>query len=411
MSFEFFKRYVFSPRAGSLIRTFALISMIGVAVGLFALVLISSVMNGFGKSLRERSLAIEPHIVVHLKSKSESANILTSDWVQKIKALRGSRLSFSRKGDVIIRTAQGFTDIAEAHGVDFADLKFMMTKSYELNKAAGDFDIDHTLNIKEGEVLIGNELARRLDLYEGDVVTLVSSEALILPSGEIPPFERLTVRGRLTSNFADIDQRMIFYLREPGLRKMNDSAAFENLLEIRLEDPEQTSIAENILKSEGRTYQTWRMRNSALFSAVRLERITMSLVVGASAVIAAFSLFSFVVLLITIKRKELGLLMAIGYSVRRITSLFISIGLWISAFAVALGVGVGLIVAWLVGKYSQGLLPDFYYDTSIPTDIDFPQVACMALGFLIFCYLSLKFVVTKNVPLDPVQALKKGQSI
>lgn len=409
LSLEFFKKYILSARSGSLVRSFALISMAGVAIGLFALVLISSVMNGFGKSLRERSLAIEPHVVVNLDSKEEMSTIFQSDLVRQINEIPGTRLSLGRKGDVIIRTTQGFTDIAEAHGVDFEDLKFMMSKSHELNRDARDFDLEHALNLKPGEVLVGNELARKMDLFEGDVVTLVSSEALVLPSGEIPPFERLTVKGRLISNFADIDQRMIFYLREPGLPKMNDSAAFENLLEIRLENPERLEEVESILKNSKRRYQTWRMRNSALFSAVRLERITMSMVVGASAVIAAFSLFSFIVLLMTIKRKELGLLMAVGLSVRRVSDLFISIGLWLSACAVTLGVSFGVLTAWLVGRYSQGILPDFYYDTSIPTDIDGLQVLLIAVGFLAFCGASIRYVVTRNIPHDPVQALKKGQ--
>lgn len=405
------QHYVFSKRAGSLIKTVALISIFGVALGLFALVLVMSVMNGFSHSIERRLLAVEPHLVVSLPGAKSETDLKGSEAGKWLYAQPQLRVDFFEEQDVILRSVEGHVDAGELRGLEPSALNYILKRAQDVRQKPQFHETLQSLELKPGEVLLGAELAQNMKVYEGDTLTLVSPEALLLPSGEVPPFEKVKIAGLVSTEFADIDQRLIFYNRTPGLAKLRGSSQFHVGLEVRTPDYRQLSRYQEELRKRGAIVKTWEERNSSLFYALKLERIMVGVLNSMSALITGFSLIAFMALLITHKRKEIGLLMALGLSKSQTRRVFLSLGLILSSVGIFLGIFFGVAAAVLVDKYSYGILPEFYYDRSIPADVSTYQVLTVLLVALAFCIFGCWLAIKRNILDSPSEALRTKQVI
>ncbi len=421
MSFawDLFRHYLLSRRAGSLIRTVAWISIAGVAIGVMSLVVVISVMNGFNDQIRKRLLAVEPHLVA-TKSLSGSNQSMNADAVkvspdfQKLKADPKLQTDVFENQDVIIRTVDGLYGGAVARGVEPETLNYILSESRKAGPAAVQVatPIDpapvarETSDLQKGEVMIGIDLARGLGIFEGDTITLIAPEALLLPPGEAPPFERAVVKSLMTTNLADIDEKVIFYGRGKSLQTFQNSPSRVSGFEVRLPNAQNFQPLKENLEKSGWKVESWIDRNSSLFYALKMEKFAMGVFLALAGLVASFSIVTVLVLLLTQKRKDIGLLMGLGLSPKKTKVLFIQVGLILSAIGIGSGLIAGIVISLLLDRFPIPLLPEVYYDATIPATVD----PWFVLGILVIAsgiaYVSAWIPARQTTSETPSDALR-----
>lgn len=417
LELQFLKRFLLSPRAGSLVRTIAWLSIVSVAMGVMSLVVVVSVMNGFHESIRKRLLAAEPHLVIALDKRPTQGLGLKANLEDRLLAM-GAEMDLIDRQDVVIRTAEGVFSGAEARGVESVALKRLLhavdeTNSISLKNSTVEVPLSSTIDAEllPGEIMMGAELARGLGLFEGDKVTVIAPEALLLPPGEVPRFERLTIKRLLTTNVADLDGKLFMYGRGRSLNGLGATASRRTEVEVWLPRAElareltQSITAENSdLKPTA--VQTWEERNSALFQALRLEIFSIGLFLSLSTMIAGFSIVTVLLILITQKRKEIGLLMSIGLSRGKTRSLFTRLGMLLSSIGIFSGTILGVVICLTIDSVDTSILPEFYYDTTIPAKLNVGFVAAV-VSFAMFLAFLASYIPSKRITeMEPADALR-----
>ncbi|MES2855497.1 MAG: FtsX-like permease family protein [Bdellovibrionota bacterium] len=418
LAWELFKHYLLGRRAGSLIRRVAWLCMAGVAMGVLSLVVVISVMNGFNDSIRQRLLAVEPHLMVQIPGLETANQIRTSSMYQFLSARPGTQTQLYETQDVILRTVDGLFDGAIARGVEPVALKFILehTRS-QLSTAemVGSNGIEtppideETATLGPGEVLVGIDLARSLGIFEGDKLTIIAPEALLLPAGEAPPFERVTVKSLLTTNLPDIDSKVVFYGQAQSLGNLSRSIGRQIGIEVRTDDPESIEELKAEVVKRGGQAQSWIDRNSTLFYALRMEKFAIGVFLSLAALIASFSIVTVLILLLTQKRKDIGLLMGLGLSPKQTRNIFVQLGMILSTMGIMTGLISGVVISLVIDNYRIPILPEVYYDATIPARVDPVFVTVIFVVSLIVAYLSAWIpanTTTKESPADALRSVK-----
>jgi len=406
LSFSLFYQYLFSKRSGALIRTISRLCIFGIGVGVMSLIVVLSVMNGFNESIRFKLLAVEPHLVVSIPDKN------WDEYFKYFSQNKTAEVHKFEKQDVIIRTIDGTFNGAVAQGIEFLPLKNMIARINKISKgraATSIFKIKNAADLGPGEAMIGADLARSLNILEGDLVTIIPPETLLLPVGEIPIYEKVRISSILSTDLPEIDGRIMFYGLDRSLKSLKGSASREVGLEVRLEDPDNLESMTGDLMAMGATVSSWKQRNSALFFALKMEKLAMTIFLSLSALITSFSIITVLVLLITQKRKDIGILMAMGLSQAKTRRVFTGVGLLLSSLGVAVGLILGVGVSYLLDKYPLEVLPDIYYDSSIPSSIDPMLVGFIAIISAVIAVFSAWVPVRLNVRLTPAEALQPNK--
>jgi lipoprotein-releasing system permease protein len=423
MSFawDLFRHYLLSRRAGSLIRTVAWISIAGVAIGVMALVVVISVMSGFDSQIRNRLLAVEPHLVATMPLSSAPNGTMSSDQIGvspdylKLRAQPHVQTDLFENQDVIIRTVDGNFGGAVARGVESQTLKYILneTRKESLPKdpASSTFIepapiAKESTDLEKGEVMIGIDLARSLGIFEGDTVTLIAPEALLLPSGEAPPFERVVVKSLITTNIADIDEKVLYYGRGRSLLTFLNSPSRVSGFEVRLPKPEEFQDIKSALEKNGWKVESWIDRNSSLFYALKMEKFAMGVFLGLAGLVASFSIVTVLVLLLTQKRKDIGLLMGLGLSPKRTQNLFIQVGLILSAIGIGTGLTAGVVISLLLDRFPIPLLPEVYYDATIPATVSPMFVFGIFIVATLIAFISAYIPARQTTRESPAEALR-----
>ncbi|PWU15883.1 MAG: hypothetical protein C5B49_11275 [Bdellovibrio sp.] len=419
MEWQFFWRFLFSKRAGSVVRRVSWLSIMALTVSLTALILVISVMTALNLNMQDRLLAVEPHVVIEFQQDATGVNwAQTMNEIERRKALDPSWRAYPFESqDVILRTAEGRFRGAQARGLTLPALDFISAEVQRIHrhqtgpensakikveraeksdkaKDAGNAVATGSVlrerdRLEGGEVLLGVDLAYMLGVFEGDVVTVIAPEGLLLPSGETPKFEKIRVREILSTNIQDFDSQGVFYLQGKTLSSFSRSASLRRGLEIWFPSVDQVdegkerlvrTIADLPVK-----ISTWRERNSALFLSLRLEKVVITMFLSIAATIAGFSLIIVMGLLISEKRREIGLLQAIGISRLRVFRLFQGLSLRLAAFGMGVGALLGAGISLYMEHHPLKLLPpDTYYDADVPAHVDGRFVVVVLLvGFLL----------------------------
>ena len=386
LAWDLFRHYLLSRRAGALIRTVAWLCMVGVGLGVMALIVVISVMNGFNESIKKRLLAVEPHLVVKVPGVNHADALKGNPLFADLNSRKGVETQVYESQDVILRTVDGLFGGAVARGIEPEALKFILRETRKAQPVVVSSDgtelppiSDQSTHLEQGEILVGIDLARSLGIFEGDKITVIPPEALLLPPGEAPPFERVSVKGLITTNIQDIDSKVIFYGRGHTFMTFRNSASHEAGYEVRLADTNGTDALKGELTGKGAQAASWSDRNSALFYALKMEKLAMGIFLGLSAMIASFSIVTVLVLLLTQKRKDIGLLMSLGLSPKQTRGLFVRVGLTLSGIGIFGGLITGLVICFIVDRYPLPILPDIYYDATIPAKVD-PRFVLGILG-------------------------------
>jgi lipoprotein-releasing system permease protein len=363
---------------------FAWIGIGGVFLGVAALIVVLAVMTGFQEGIRDKIIAANPHLLVF---SAGTGGLPESDRVaERIRALPGVRSAtpFVLQ-QALFTTAAGGAHGGLVRGVDVGNRLVRADLDAQIRLGSAD-----PLGAGEPGILLGIELARLLGVAVGDPVTLISPQAAVTAVGMVPKMRRFTVTGVVELGMWEYDSS-VAYLSLPAAREFAGLPEGVTGIEVKLVDPFDAKRAGTAVVRElglGYWVRDWMDMNRNLFAALQLEKLALFVIVTIIILVAAFAIIGHLVLLVAEKRKEIGILKALGASGGSMTAVFFSVGMMIGVVGTLAGSAVGLTLIWVQNTYKIiRLAGDVYQIDHLPmklTATDFLLVvgATLALSFL-----------------------------
>lgn len=379
LSYIFLKKLVLSSSSGALVRRITILSFIAIALSLTAFFIVLFIMNGMNKNIKTRILALEPHLTTINNPAQETE-------VQKY--LENSQFVSYQTLDLILRTVDGQFKGGEAVGYTDKGLKvwvnhLMQVKNSGRDRAYVDVDLSG-FNLNENEVAIGVDLARSLSLLEGDELTLIPPDTLLLSSLETPVFQKVVVKRILVTDLYDLDSKLILFNSDYSLKVFANTLSRKTGNHVWFDSVEKADEVKKILAAKSIVSETWQEKNSDLFFALKMEKLMIGTFLGLAGLIASSSILTVLALLMSQKKRDIAIIKTLGLSQKRTLWLFTKMGLWIAGGAIALGSVLGIGISLYIQHNPVNVLPNIYYDSSIPAFVDFNFViAVIAISGLL----------------------------
>ena len=405
MSLELFiaLRYLLARRKQAFISVISLISTIGVAVGVMALVIALALMTGLQGELRDRILGSTAHVYVWKTGgiedyQAEVTKLRAIDGVVgAAPAILGRALISSDRADAFI----SFKGIDPALEPNVTDIQKSMLRG-------GVEGLAPLSDEAPPGILIGRNLAEQLGVDVGDAATLVTPTGTLSPVGMIPRTRRVRVVGIYSLGLYEFDAAYGFVSLDFAMRLMGKTAP--DLIQLRVADMERSGdISDRVVEELGSTYvsQDWTDMNQQLFSALWLEKMAISITIGLIVMVAALNIIASLVLLVMEKSRDIGILKTMGTSSARIMRIFMMQGLIIGVVGTVVGAAGGLALCWVLDTYRLVRIPmDVYQVAYVPfvvQPLDFTVVVVSAIAI---CFLATIYPSRQASKLDPVQALR-----
>jgi lipoprotein-releasing system permease protein len=407
LAWTFFQRYLLSEKAGSLVKRIAWLCILGIGFSLASFILILSIMTGLNKSIHNRILAVEPHLSVDFKKSITESEVKNHPVWKFLKDQQDITVRLFDTQDVILRTVDGIFHGATARGMTTESFESMLVQLQKLAIESRSNSPENLGAPDQDEVILGVDLAKAMGVFEGDFLTVLPLESLIISSGESPSFAKVVVKQILSTNLADIDSQVMFFQREKTMQHFAKAGSRRIGFEIWTDDPYDLSkLKDALLAYSDLKIESWKDRNSALFMALRLEKLVIGTFLGLSALITSFSILSVLTLLISQKRREMGLLMAIGFSTKSLVRLFQQLGMILSILGLCGGVVVGTALALYIEKNPLHILPDIYYDSELPAEVQSVFIATVFVIGFVMAWSAVKLSVKQIMRLSPSEALR-----
>jgi len=380
-------------------------SFIGIMLGVAILIIVMSVMNGFRTDLTNKILGFNPHIIIKPYESSKIENIFINqinDSFEKIEV----RKSYTGEAVVMVND---YTKGILAKGIDTDNKKNLdFLKSILIEGTEEDF--------KSNELIIGKELAFDLNLKVGDKINFLSSSLVNTPFGNLPKQENYEIKGIFNSGFYEFDKNIIFLELSDSLiffDKNNDDIS----LEIYLENPLEADVfKENIQKINTNLYvYSWIDLNKSFFSALKVERNVMFIILTLIIVVAAFNIISGLTILIKNKTKEIAILKTMGLTNKSIIKSFFLTGFVIGLSATVAGTILGVLFSHYIESiriflsyvFNVEIFPnDIYFLDRMPSEINPVSIVIIFILALITTVLASLIPAMAISKMDPIKALK-----
>jgi lipoprotein-releasing system permease protein len=408
-----FRHFIFSQRAGALIKRISWLSLIGITISVTAFLVVLFVMNGMNASIKKRILGLEPHLYVQVSGVGSAAIMESLPVFQRIKENPENRAHVYETQDVIIRTQDGQFRGGIARGVSKASLEHFIEQLQKMERKSQDKDVptyfwDPQDVPGEGELIMGVDLAHSLGVFEGDYVTVIAPSGLLLPPGETPKFERVKIKRIVTTSLADVDAQYVFYQRGLALNSLVNEGLRKLGVEVWLADDSLVNeVKEDLMKFNDVSVETWMDRNSALLYALRLEKLTIGTFLGLAGMIAASSILTVLALLLSQKRRDIAILRTIGFSARQTVQTFTQMGFLLASSGVLagvlLGTGIGL---YIQANPIQLTESQIYYDPSIPALVDYSLIFAVLILSGLICWAGSYIPARTASEVEPSDALR-----
>lgn len=407
LSLLFFHNYLLSSRSGALVRMIAWLSMIGVALGVAALIIVLSVMNGFNRTIRERMFVVEPHVVIPLARTQTWVEVSLTDKIPQALGPQIESVYPFESRDVIVRSGEGAFSGSVAKGYPGEAIEALLKRVWRQGTQATPEPMTESARLASDELIVGAELAHNLNVIEGDEVLLVPPENLLLPKGEIPKFQKFKVRMILASQLPEVDGQMVLYALPDALESAPKiSASAERGYEIRLVDPYRYAPVVAEIQRQGLKGIDWTQRNTSLFFALKMEKMAMTVFLSLAVLITSFSIVTVMALVMSRKRRDIAMMMAMGFSEKRTKRLFLRIGLLLAACGIGSGTFIGVVTSVVLHLHPLEILPDIYQDTSLPVDPSWSLVLGVLVGAGALAVIGAWLPVARVRSLSPSQNLR-----
>ncbi len=385
------------------------VSMLGIALGVAALIIVLSVMNGFQKDVRDRMLGVVSHIEIFAPNGAALPDVArTLTEVRTNSAVIGAapfiatQALLARGEDMKGTIVRG---IDPAREPDVTDLAEGLKNSALTRLIPGEFGI-----------VLGGELARSLGVVQGDKVTLVAPSGQVTPAGVVPRLKQMTVVGTFDSGHFEYDSALV-------LMHIEDAARIFRLegptgIRVRLKDLHQArEVAAQLAGtlSDHLLIRDWTQQNRTWFAAVQLEKRMMFIILTLIVAVAAFNLVSTLVMTVTDKRADIAILRTLGASPGSIMAIFVVQGAMVGVLGTVVGLLLGLGVAFNIDVIVPALehllgatfLPrDVYLISHMPSDPQQGDIVPIALISLVLAFIATLYPSWRASRVNPAEALR-----
>lgn len=461
------RRYLLAKRRQSFISVITFISIAGVTVGVWAMLVVLSVMSGFEADLKGKILGANAHMIVQkaggdffeweesLKKVRENEHVLGASpfvfnevMISSDSNLSGAIIkgvdvtSLNQVSDINTNVVQGtFKGLAEPAGIP--DENTPVQDEDEKKPATSPAGKPVTSPPTEREVsdkptpprkktggalpafgisapavaaggvlpgiVIGQELARNLRVFIGDRITVVSPVAELGPTGPVPRARTFRIAAIFYSGMYEYDSKFVYIALKEAMSFFSTNGGVTGI-EVRVDDVEATTrIGRSLVQQLGgfpfRT-RDWKDMNRNLFAALKLEKIAMFIILAFIILVASFNILSTLIMVVLEKGKEIAILKSMGSTDASIMKIFVTYGLTIGFFGTTLGVAMGYVSCRAIETFGIGLDPEVYYIANLPVKMNPVEFVLVALAAMVISQLATVYPALQASRLKPVEGLR-----
>tara|TARA_Y100000816_G_scaffold178576_1_gene129022 strand:+ start:3239 stop:4468 length:1230 start_codon:yes stop_codon:yes gene_type:complete len=396
-------RYLRTRKSDGFINIISIFSFIGISLGVAVLIIVMSVMNGFRTELISKIIGSNPHIIV--KSYQNDINLKKIENLKKLKKIE--KILISADGQAVI-VNKNYTKGIQLRGYkknSFQNLDLVKNKTFEGNKK---------LNHKH--ISIGKELSYNLNVNIGDKIVLMSPSGIESIVGTLPKQDTFIIDSIFESGLIEFDNNVAFI-------NINDLQGFMNLkeneksIEIFLNNPNNVNQLKEIISNifvDSFIY-TWNDLNKSLFSALKIERNVMFIILSLIIIVAAFNIISGLTILVKNKTKDIAILKSIGVKNFSIMKIFFLVGLSIGLLATVFGIFLGVVFSIYVEQirmliseiFNIKIFPEeIYFLSKMPYEINFKSIGIIGIISILITIVVSIYPAFKAAKLDPIKSLK-----
>ena len=386
------------------LKVISIFSFLGIMLGVAILIIVMSVMNGFRSELTQKILGFNSHITI----KPYSANINDQFYYDLQNKYKDAKIIKTYNGEAIIlikNVAKGIL----IRGIDREELDKL--EFFKKNIIDGKLS-----NFGNGKIILGKQLAIELDVVVGDKINIMSSSLVSTPFGTVPKQSAYTVGAVFSSGLYEFDKNVAFF-------NLNDSLPFfektidEVNLEIFLDNPLSADLYKREIENMNANFYvySWSDLNKSFFSALKVERNVMFLILTLIIVVAAFNIISGLTILIKNKTKEIAILRSLGLSKKSIIKSFFLTGFLIGFFATIAGLILGIVFSIYIEDIRQfislvfnlEIFPtDIYFLSKMPSEISLKSILFISIFSIIITTLASFFPSLAVTKIKTIEALK-----
>jgi lipoprotein-releasing system permease protein len=407
MSFPWFvaRRYLTARRRQAFISLISAVSILGVGVGVMALIIALALMTGVQGELRDRIVGSTAHMFVY---KSDGAfedvealrrRLVGPEILGAAPAIMGGALLFRGSGSPVeFGTVKGIDPAREPEVVDIAAA--MQAGSLEAL-------VDRPAEARAG-IVLGADLAQAVGVGVGDIVWVITSELRAVMGEVMPRMRPLDVVGTFRFGFYQTDRTYALVTLEAAGSLLNKTGP--DMMQLKVADLERAPLLRaSLQRALGIDYevQDWTQLNRELYSALSLEKIAISLTIGLIVIVAALNIVASLVLLVMEKTRDIGILRTMGARATVIRRIFIYQGLAIGLIGTTVGTVLGLVVCVIAERYRLIPLPaDVYQIPYLPFRVQPLDVAVVVASAIAVCLLATVYPSRQAARIDPAEALR-----
>jgi len=409
LGFEWFisLRYLKAKRKQTFISLITFISMAGVAVGVMALIVVLGVMTGFTDEFRDKILGINAHVVVQ----KFGDNIREFEAVQQaITEYPGVVAATPYITSQLMITAGVGGTGAVLRGIAPESAAGVLSLPKHMTEGSL-ADLAEPSTSETGQVpgiILGNELAQQLRVGMHDKVRLISSAGPLTPMGIIPKMKTCRVVGIFQTGMYEYDS-VLSFVSLTTAQEFLELCHAVNGLEVRVKEIyDAKQIADQLERRLGLAFvaRDWMRTNKNIFSALKLEKTALSIIVALIVLVAAFNIVSTLIMVVMEKSKDIAILKSMGATSRSIMRIFIYEGLIIGLIGTMVGIAGGLTLCEILSRYRFIKLPDVYPISTLPVKIVFEDVALISATAVLITFLATLYPSWQAARVDPAVALR-----
>ena len=399
-------RYLKAKRKQVFISIITFLSIGGVALGVTALIVVLSVMGGFEDDLKKKILGTNAHLVIF-----QQGSAMRDYWeiARKVDSIPGVVAAAPFIFTQAMLTSESNTQGIILRGIDPDTARRVINIGDTVKK--GDLmSLRGKVKTREPPgIILGKELAQNLGVMLGDTIVVVSPMGALAPMGLGPPMKKFRITGIFESGMYEYDSSMAYISLESAQKflSMKDTVSG---IEVRVRDIyDVKNIAQKIRKALGFPFWTkdWMQMNRSLFSALKLERTVMFIILVLIVLVAAFGIVSSLIMVVMEKNKDIAILKSMGATAKSIMRIFVFEGLIIGTVGTIIGILGGYTICELLARYKFISLPrDVYYLSYLPVKMNISDFLLISLAAVGISFLATLYPSWQASKLDPAEALR-----